>query len=133
MDEVHEGGCVIAGLKTVLKLSNKTSAFKICGKLKQPNWKWQKIVNLTQECLQPCEVLEYRGTIQKSRSWDTSKNLQIFVSFDSYDVQVEEEYLVYGPVDIVGIIGGTMGLFIGFSFSGFMSYIITLLNDYFLS
>ena len=54
------------------------------------------------------------------------------VFFNTYDVTVQEEYLIYGEVDLVGIIGGNLGLFIGFSFSGFINEIINLIaNNFF--
>ena len=133
MEVYNDTLCLIPGLKTIYKLANKSKFIPMCGKVTLADWRWQRMVKLMQECFEPCDTLEFQGIIRKSRKGNTTKSLLMHVSFNSYNVEVHEEYLVYNEVDLVGIIGGTMGLFIGFSFSGFMTYIITFLNDYFLS
>ena len=37
---------------------------------------------------------------------------------------VYQEYVVYDAIGIIGSVGGTLGLFIGFSFSGLISELI---------
>ena len=32
--------------------------------------------------------------------------------------EIHREYLVYDPLDFIGTVGGTLGLFVGFSFFG---------------
>ena len=39
-------------------------------------------------------------------------------------VTVNTEYLLYDFISTLGNVGGTLGLFIGFSFSGLISYIL---------
>ena len=46
------------------------------------------------------------------------------IAFDSPHVSVKEEYLIYDMVAMVSAIGGTMGLFVGFSFSEMASSIL---------
>ena len=43
---------------------------------------------------------------------------------------VHEEYILYDEVAIVGSIGGTLGLFIGFSFRDIVVYILDKLRHY---
>ena len=48
---------------------------------------------------------------------------------------VHKETPVWGPFQLLGNIGGTMGMFVGFSFSGCIGWIITLtfkLRDFIL-
>ena len=40
------------------------------------------------------------------------------------EMQVQSEYLIYDFNGLLGFIGGTLGLFIGFSFYGFISTIL---------
>ena len=40
----------------------------------------------------------------------------INILFPTKEVKLQEEYLIYGIVDLIGIVGGNLGLFIGFSF-----------------
>ena len=39
-------------------------------------------------------------------------------------MEVQEEYLIHDSMSIIGSVGGTLGLFIGFSFSKVLSFII---------
>ena len=44
------------------------------------------------------------------------------------EVTVFQEYVVYDAIGIVGSVGGTLGMFIGFSFTGFISSLINGLS-----
>ena len=41
---------------------------------------------------------------------------------DPVNILEEKETLAFGVVEMVGYVGGTLGLFIGFSFYGLFSY-----------
>ena len=41
-----------------------------------------------------------------------------------------QEYVVYDAIGIIGSVGGTLGLFIGFSFSGLISGLIEFCSKY---
>ena len=43
------------------------------------------------------------------------------ILFASMDVHEEKETLAYGIPDVIGSVGGTLGLFVGFSFYGYIS------------
>ena len=45
--------------------------------------------------------------------------------------EIHREYLVYDPLDFIGTVGGTLGLFVGFSFYDFLAIFIDLLFDNF--
>ena len=45
-------------------------------------------------------------------------------------VSVKEEYLVYDLVSVISTLGGTMGLFIGFSFTGLSSGTLSLMERF---
>ena len=44
------------------------------------------------------------------------------------EVTVFQEYVVYDAIGIIGSVGGTLGMFIGFSFTGFISSLINGLS-----
>ena len=44
--------------------------------------------------------------------------------FETTNVQVYEEYLIYDEIGMIGSIGGLLGLFLGFSFLNVISYCI---------
>ena len=59
--------------------------------------------------------------------WGAPKNVKLALKFESMAVEVSEEYLVYDFANFIGTLGGSLGLFIGFSYTGFIGGII----DYF--
>ena len=125
--------CMIPALRTVHKLSKNNKTISDCKTLKfHSNQPWASMMEKTKGCLEPCEILEYHSNNYKSRNWKNATNkIAMLVFFNSYDVSVQEEYLIYGEVDLVGIVGGNLGLFIGFSFSGFINEIINSIANYF--
>ena len=44
-------------------------------------------------------------------------------------VTVYNEYLIYDDKRVIGSVGGTLGMFIGFSFSNFVSFFIKSISD----
>ena len=46
----------------------------------------------------------------------------LYLIFSSLSILEENETLAFGVIQMVGYIGGTLGLFIGFSFYGLFSY-----------
>ena len=68
----------------------------------------------------PCTKVEYFIASEKSHNTNNKKTI-FRVSFDPQSVQVQEEYIVSNIVAVVGAIGGTLGIFTGFSFTGFVS------------
>ena len=44
-------------------------------------------------------------------------------------VNVKTEYLIYDDIAMIGNVGGTLGLFVGFSFTGLISFLLnTIIN-----
>ena len=87
----------------------------------------------------PCTKLNYEVDISQMRTMDhngqlsaISANQAIFaIHFMSpARVLVKEEYLVYDFVAMISTIGGTMGLFIGFSFNGLTSGTLSLMEHF---
>ena len=75
----------------------------------------------------PCTKLQYRVEIK-----DTTKSTFSFHSVlfhaDIDTVAVKEEYVIYDMVQMIGAIGGTMGLCIGFSFKEVYSFFLVVLE-----
>ena len=70
-----------------------------------------------------CNQFEYFGLTKKHYhdKYPTNKAGWIIL-FLSKHIIVEKEYLVYDFIGIVGSVGGTLGLFIGFSFYDLFIY-----------
>ena len=47
--------------------------------------------------------------------------------------KVFEEYVIYDVIGMIGLVGGTLGLFIGFSFSNVLTYMIQYLQSIILN
>ena len=69
-------------------------------------------------CERHCNTMEYKGKQSFAFKYHGSSRFSIEWRYilDSAKVTVQEEYLVYDSTGIVGAIGGTLGLFVGFSF-----------------
>ena len=85
--------------------------------------------------LRSCKIKEYTPEI--SMSYKQSRHLKVVVSFraSSRNVRwsnivqktVKEEYYIMDFITFVGLIGGTMGLFVGLSFMDINSCLIEIL------
>ena len=85
-------------------------------------------------CKQTCQVVECRTelerTIKSSREpWsfeyhfvipESSKDIRIMRPFK----YVYKEYLIMSEISLIGNVGGTLGLFVGFSFLGTSEWLI---------
>ena len=72
-----------------------------------------------------CTTLEYSGEETYNEKLK-SKNITVAFGylFSSNSTTVYEEYLIYDVISAIGSVGGTLGMCIGFSFTGLISYLI---------
>ena len=72
-------------------------------------------------CPKPCSIIQYTGKLDYWDSWDREPNDSIFTLYIRFapplTTTVYEEYLIYDIFGMFGSVGGTLGMFIGFSFS----------------
>ena len=76
-------------------------------------------------CDTSCILYQYEG--QTNSRLGTAENTSMInfdYNFPSNEIQVFEEYFMFGVNDLIGTIGGHSGLFIGFSFYGSISTIL---------
>ena len=104
-------------------------------KEKESNCNWNVLkdfiqnVTVEQEDLKTCVTTQYLGKITFDSKFDI-KFIQIVYKFPlPLKAQVYEEYLITDGITLVGSVGGTLGLFIGFS----MSNVVYSIMDYFKS
>ena len=78
--------------------------------------------------VQPCTKLSY--LVKNTPYYSEEGNIVIYrMNFDaSGKVKVSKEYLVCDLIGMIGAIGGTLGLCIGFSFSEMASTIIKIIG-----
>lgn len=87
------------------------------------------------KCPKQCSILEFFGKIDywepKYHTFTPNNTMIIHLRFQSPEVAtVYEEYLIYDFNTLIGYIGGTLGMFIGFSFSGIIEMFIHFLKDF---
>ena len=82
-----------------------------------------KLYEAFYECQSSCTQETYYGvtTFVEQLSTRNENETGLSLLFSSKDVHEEIETLAYGLPDVIGSVGGTLGLFIGFSFYGFVS------------
>ena len=130
--------CLSRRLEYLLKLA-KTD-IKLCNTWTEDAYSYkyyfiQKAMNarnLIKDCNSTCIQSQYIGQtiISKGRS-KRDNEIQISYEFPSNEVQIVEEYLMFGFNELIGTIGGHSGLFIGFSFYGFISTILEYIKSKF--
>ena len=107
-------------MKSIKDLSQNSSGPAICTDVFRVNTDliWNQLMELAGNCQRPCTIVEYQGTIKKYLGWGNFNegSTMISILFPTKEVRLQEEYLIYGIADLIGIVGGNLGLFIGFSF-----------------
>ena len=72
----------------------------------------------------PCHKLQYSGKILNENFDNKNKNLVTFwYHFAPGLMIVKEEYLIYDLISMIGSVGGTLGLCVGFSFFGLIEFL----------
>ena len=83
-------------------------------------------------CLVPKQVIEYHGESRFDSGSDQNKtSLQIGVTFEVAKKEVKEEVYVLSTKEYIGSIGGSLGLFLGFSFYTFATDVLGLIVNRF--
>ena len=73
----------------------------------------------------PCHKLQYSGKILNENFDNKNKNLvTLWYHFAPGLMIVKEEYLIYDLLSMIGSVGGTLGLCVGFSFFNFIDFML---------
>ena len=83
-------------------------------------------------CKIQCKIKEYTAQVDKS-SFEVNdygnRSADVMIMHTSALRTVTKEYLIYDAPGMVGNVGGSLGLFLGFSFFGFFSDFLDLLRN----
>ena len=128
LSRLSHSSCFPVSLSGFLNLASEK--IKLCDKWEEENENYVKMFNhnykdLFNDCNSSCILYQYEG--QTNFQFGATENTSIVnfnYVFPSNEIQVFEEYLMFGLNDLIGTIGGHSGLFIGFSFYGFICTII---------
>ena len=83
-----------------------------------------------------CTILQYSGEVEFDADvsgWDPPLygTHQVYLGYNfapPRTITIHEEYLIYDTIGLIGSIGGTLGMFIGFSFSSTLGALMQKLN-----
>ena len=131
MEYLNESTCIPISLKTVQELAKSEPKHEVCNNTMSRGEIEEifKLSNPKKYCKDPCEVVEYFGRTQKWLDYETPDVLTLNIRFVSNEVKVQEQYFIYSTVDLIGIIGGNLGLFIGFSFFDKIKQMISFITN----
>ena len=90
--------------------------------------------NSSTKCLPSCTRIDFKQLFDYKDDQDLpteKRNIFIKYSLQNAKMKVEEEYLLHDFVDMLGSIGGTLGMCIGFSFVGLSSFLLNHLQIFF--
>ena len=89
---------------------------------------WTKIWE-TCEWVKPCKIVSYKGSIIEYSYHNSTSDEAHFVFGLGRIKTIGKELLVYDTNDMIGSIGGSLGLYLGFSFYGIASTLIDKLLE----
>ena len=87
--------------------------------------------NASLKCPMNCKVLKYSGRKKQNPVFKSNYDVGVDYQFPSEAVIYHKEYLIYDFSGMIGSVGGSLGLFIGFSFMDFIFYLINLVEKRF--
>ena len=91
------------------------------------------ITPLASESLKSCTIKNpkiqfFKNEVNNAEDVEDEFNFSIVVEIGATRER-QTEYFIYDTLSMVGTVGGTLGLFVGFSFYDFISMIIDLFFD----
>ena len=93
-----------------------------------PFWKFWDKVSKNGQCPKICHTLQYYlETSNPFKKTENNVTFQLGFRINSNTI-LHEEYLIYDVTSMIGSVGGTFGMCIGFSFTGILSSFMRLLN-----
>ena len=128
MSDFNSSDCYPINLKTIYQLSGSKLYLNICPTTKGFATNVVKLFQLMKTCPRSCTTFEFRGIAKKYLEWTSVGELILWI-YVSEEMNVQEEYFIYSFVDLIGIIGGNLGLFVGFSFYDVFNILMDFFNS----
>ena len=101
---------------------------------------WTPLLNKFSACPKPCKITTYKDSrldLREPLFLKTGQTIANFALRKDNIRRMEKEVLVYDINDVIGAVGGSLGLFLGFSFfdaiSRCLDYLIMPLVNYIIS
>ena len=75
------------------------------------------------------EQVELESVIEELNNATEDMNVFLSIRFPSKDVTIFEEILIFDEISLIGSLGGSLGLFVGFSFFGYITTFLDVIVD----
>ena len=129
--------CTPIEFSTLYGLSSNNHSFPLCTEQVLQNFKKALAFReLFDTCSKACTTFQYTGEMNAQFTGFTNDSKEAYIGYwFNYEDEVEvfEEYLIYEITSVIGSIGGTLGLFIGFSFFDMSTKLINIFQNNFLN
>ena len=129
--------CIPIEFSTLYELSSNNHSFPLCTEQVPQNFqKALAFQELFDTCSKACTTFQYTGEMNAQFTGFTNDSKEAYIGYwFNYEDEVEvyEEYLIYEITSVIGSVGGTLGLFVGFSFFDISAKLINIFKDYFLN
>ena len=89
---------------------------------------WDTMLSLS-DCAKPCKIITYTGSVVEYSYYNNTDDEASFIIEADTVIKLGKELLVYDTNDMIGSIGGSLGLYLGFSFFGIASTFIDKLLE----
>ena len=126
--------CLPMNYKSLIDQS-KYNSLEICYDNYMQVWAndQRRMINATRNTAKPCVTHQYVGNLMTFYGhMPNNRQIQVEYTFKSDKLIVLQEYLVIDDIQLIGTVGGTMGLFIGFSFLDVLQKCMTKFKIYLL-
>ena len=139
MNVTNSNTCLPIDFKTLIN-KGRNNSFKICHDEFTASW-WHelqlKLITEISKIRKPCEIHKYAAADGDLRTFyeymPNDHHIQVEYTFKSDELVTRKEFLVTDDIRLIGTVGGTMGLFIGFSFQDMIKKLMATFKKYLLS
>ena len=105
-----------------------------CENLQEQQCSFENFNMYISNCSKPCTIIQYTGRVD---FWDDDNSNIEDSSFTLYlrfslplTSKVNQEYIIFDIFGLIGTVGGTFGIFIGFSCRDFLNLTTNILNKF---
>ena len=75
------------------------------------------------------EQVELESVLEDLNNITDDMNVHLSITFPSKYVTIFEEILIFDEISLIGSLGGSLGLFVGFSFFGYITTFLDVILD----
>ena len=110
----------------VINFAGNASKLPICKTLEEVLCVWNQAnkFNLFTKCNQKKKILTFNGDLIRLKSYQDDESKHLIIGLWQMSKEVKEEILVITTQEMIGSVGGSLGMFFGFSFSAFVIFLI---------